>query len=154
MALTLTAAGLTIRHDESCSWMTTKQKTTSVSVADIVGCSVVEKASKSDEGRFCRLSILTKWTSSTSSTSSSASSTPTVRDTWVVYKPRRFVFEASVATALMWRSEIMKLVEEVKLSIVESWLRSKKAAGYLCYDIRKQIPRTLPTKFLAADNFH
>ena len=109
MAVTLTDAGLTILHDECCSWTSTKQKSTSVSVADIVGCCVVEKASKSDEARFCQLSILTKWTSP-----SSSSTPPNETDGWVVFKPRRFIIEAAVSTALMWRSEIMKLVEEVK----------------------------------------
>ena len=99
MAVTLTDAGLTILHDECCSWTSTKQKSTSVSVADIVGCCVVEKASKSDEARFCQLSILTKWTSSTSSSSSSSSTPPNETDGWVVFKPRRFIFEAAVSTA-------------------------------------------------------
>jgi hypothetical protein len=83
--------------------MSTKQKTTTVSIRDIVGCSVVEKASQNDAKRW-RLSILTTATSKSE------------KDRFVNFRPVRFVFEGSDSENLVgWRKEIMKLVEEVKL---------------------------------------
>jgi hypothetical protein len=117
--------------------MSTKQKTTTVSIRDIVGCSVVEKASQNDAKRW-RLSILTTATSKSE------------KDRFVNFRPVRFVFEGSDSENLVeWRKEIMKLVEEVNLKRVGKFgKRLVSRAMYSRIALLKKIIRMTLTEMI------